>query len=131
MLVGLSLLCSGAVRTALSPLWNALSREPGRLPNSGSVDHKWSDKPQWGSDARTVSFLSKGQTSHLNLWAAQFDPERGKPIGEPFALTHFDSSKREISPYMDDSYSGMSPRHAVLQMMSVSGSVWMLENVEH
>ena len=33
-------------------------------------------------------------------------------------------------PYIDDSYLGVSPRHAVLQMMSVSGSIWMLENIE-
>ena len=93
-------------------------------------DHEWADKPHWGSDGRTVFFLSKGQTSHLNLWAAQFDPERGQPIGEPFALTHFDSSKRAISPYIDDSYLAMSPRRAVLQMSTVTGSVWMLENVD-
>jgi len=93
-------------------------------------DHEWPDKPRWGSDGKTIFFISKGSTSHLNLWAAQFDPERGKPIGEPFPLTHFDSPKRAISPYIDQSYLAMSPRHAVVQMMTVSGSVWMLENVD-
>ena len=93
-------------------------------------DHEWPDLPRWGSDGKTIFFISKGPTSHLNLWAAQFDPERGQPIGEPFALTHFDSSKRAISPYMDYSYLAMSPRRAVLPMLTVSGSVWMLENVD-
>jgi hypothetical protein len=51
-------------------------------------------------------------------------------IGGRFLLTHFDSPKRTISPYIDQSYLAMSPRHAVLQMMTVSGSVWMLENVD-
>ena len=93
-------------------------------------DHEWPDWPRWGSDGKTVFFISKGPTSHLNLWAAQFDPERGQPIGEPFALTHFDSSKMAISPYMDYSYLATSPRRAVLPMLTVSGSVWMLENVD-
>jgi hypothetical protein len=56
--------------------------------------------------------------------------ERGQPIGEPFALTHFDSPRMAISPYIDDSYLGISPRHAVLQMQTVTGSIWMLENVD-
>ena len=93
-------------------------------------DHEWPDKPRWGSDGKTIFFISKRSTSHLNLWAAQFDPERGTPIGEPFPLTHFDSPKRAISPYIDQSYLAISSRHAVLQMMTVSGSVWMLEHVD-
>ena len=28
-----------------------------------------------------------------------------------------------------DAYLGISPRHAVLQMVSVTGSIWILENV--
>jgi hypothetical protein len=93
-------------------------------------DHEWPDKPRWGADGKTIFFISRGSTSHLNLWAARFDPELGRPIDEAFALTHFDSSKMAISPYIDDSYLAISSRHAVLQMMSVTGSIWMLESVD-
>jgi Tol biopolymer transport system component len=93
-------------------------------------DHEWPDKPRWGADGKTIFFISKGSTSHLNLWAARFDPELGQPIGKAFALTHFDSSKMAISPYIDDSYLAISPRHAVVQISSVTGSIWMLENLD-
>jgi Tol biopolymer transport system component/DNA-binding winged helix-turn-helix (wHTH) protein len=92
--------------------------------------HEWPDKPRWGADGKTIFFISTGSTPRLNLWSARFDPQSGRPIGEPQSLTHFDSAKMAISPYIDDSYLGVSPRHAVLQMTSVTGSIWMLENVD-
>jgi len=93
--------------------------------------HQWPDKPRWGADGKTIFFISNGSTSsYLNLWDARFDPQLGRPIGEPMPLTHFDSAKMAISPYIDESYLGVSPRHAVLQMTSVTGSIWMLENID-
>jgi Tol biopolymer transport system component len=115
------------------PSLQLMVARPGTPPEEWvrlALDHRWPDKPRWGSDVKTIFFISKGPTSHFNLWAAPFDPNRGQPIGEPFALTHFDSSKMAISPYIDDSYVGISPRHAVLQMLTVTGSIWMLENVD-
>jgi hypothetical protein len=58
--------------------------------------------------------------SHLNLWATRFDPERGQPVGKPFALTEFDSPTMVISPYLDSSELSVSARHAALTMLTVS-----------
>jgi len=93
-------------------------------------DHNWPDKPRWSPDGRALFFVSKGSTSHLNLWATRFDPERGQPVGEPFTLTRFDSPTMAISPYLDLSDLSISPQHAVLTMLTVTGSIWMLENVD-
>ena len=118
---------------SVEPMLALTIARPGTRPEQWvriAPDHTWPDKPRWGSDGKTVFFISKGSTPHFNLWAARFDPDRGQPVGEPFALTRFHSSEMAISPYIDDSYLGISPRHAVLQMMSVSGSIWMLEGVD-
>ncbi len=120
-------------RLGVEPSLQLVVARPGTPPEQWvrmAATHEWPDKPRWGSDGKTVFFISKGSTSHLNLWGARFDPERGQPIGEPFALTHFDSSQMAVSPYIDDSYLATSPRHAVLQMQTVTGSIWMLEDVD-
>ena len=35
-----------------------------------------------------------------------------------------------ISPYLDSSELSISARHAALTMLTVTGSIWMLENVD-
>ena len=93
-------------------------------------DHDSPDKPRWSADGKTIFFVSKGSTSHLNLWATRFDPERGQPVGEPFALTQFDSPTKVISPYLDSSELSISARHAALTMLTVTGNIWMLKHVD-
>ena len=128
--VGFSLRCCDSTdqhRARWSP------RLRGASSRHGSVSRRTTNRltSRGGSaDGKTIFFISKGSTSHLNLWAARFDPERGQPVGEPFALTHFDSSTMVISPYIDSSELGISARHAALTMLTVTGSIWMLENVD-
>lgn len=93
-------------------------------------DHDSPDKPRWSADGKTIFFVSKGSTAHLNVWATRFDPERGQPVGEPFALTQFDASTNVISPYLDGSELSISARHAALTMLTVTGSIWMLTHVD-
>jgi Tol biopolymer transport system component len=93
-------------------------------------DHEWPDKPRWSSDGRTLYFISRRPTSFFNLWAVRFDPAIGKPVGQPFMLTHFDSPSRVISPNLDRTEMGVAARHAVLSMQNVTGNVWMLDNVD-
>jgi hypothetical protein len=61
---------------------------------------------------------------------SRFDPERGRPVGEPFALTAFDSPGHRISTYIDRNELSISAQHAVLPITSVTGSIWMLEGVD-
>jgi hypothetical protein len=77
-------------------------------------DHAGPDKPRWAPDGRTLYFLSRHSTSYHNLWGVRFEPERGTPIGDPFALTDFDSPRLAISPDLTRSEMDVSARHAVL-----------------
>ncbi len=67
---------------------------------------------------------------YFNLWGVGFDPERGRPVGQPFALTAFDSPSMFISPHLVTAGMGVSSQHAVLTIKNVSGSIWMLDNVD-
>jgi hypothetical protein len=100
------------------------------LCRSDCTCHTWPDKPRWASDGRTLYFLSRRPTSYFNLWAIRFDPERGTPVDQPFALTRFDSQTLVISPDMTHSDMDVSSRHVVLTMKTVTGSIWMLDNVD-
>lgn len=88
------------------------------------------DKPRWAPDGRTLYFISRRPSSFYNLWAIRFDPERGTPLGQPFALTHFDSPSLAMSPDITTAEMDVSSRQAVLTMKTVSGSIWMLDNVD-
>jgi len=67
---------------------------------------------------------------NLNLWVTRFNPERGTKVGEPYALTQFDSPSQIISPDVTRSDMDVSPGHAVLTMKTTAGSIWMLDNVD-
>jgi hypothetical protein len=45
-------------------------------------------------------------------------------------LTAFDSPARFISPQLVTAEMGISSRYAVLTIKNVSGSIWMLDNVD-
>jgi hypothetical protein len=111
----------------------------GVIPASGSsdgkwsvvaADHNWADKPRWSADGRTLFFISRGPTSYFNLWAVPFDPEAGRPAGAPVQLTAFDSPSLLVSPYGDVNELSISTKHAVLPMLTVSGNIWMLQDVD-
>lgn len=95
-----------------------------------AADHIWPDKPRWAPDGRTLYFISRRPSSYFNLWGVRFDPGRGKPSGQPFALSAFDSPSMFISPQLVTAEMGISSRHAVLTIKNVSGSIWMLDNVD-
>lgn len=88
-----------------------------------AADHIVPDKPRWAPDGRTLYFIARGPTSYFNLWAVRFDPERGTPVGEPFALSKFDTPSLAISPDLAASEMDVSARHAVLTMKTVTGSI--------
>jgi hypothetical protein len=73
--------------------------------------------------------VSRQNTSFVNLWGVRFDPERGRAAGEPFMITHFDSPSHMISPEAMTG-AGISARRAMLTMATITGSIWMLDNVD-
>jgi len=95
-----------------------------------AADHPWADKARWAPDGKALYFISNQGSSFFNLWGVRFDPDRGKPIGAPFVITTFDSPGLVISPDLGSSEIGISARRAVLTMATVTGGIWMLENVD-
>ena len=108
-------------------------------PAEGAAPDKWTrmaagharpDKPRWAPDGRIVYFVSSISGLRFDLWGQQFDPERGAPVGEPFEVRAFDAPDLYISPHVERAEMDVSAEHVVLPMRSVSGSIWMLENVD-
>jgi hypothetical protein len=94
-------------------------------------DHEWPDKPRWSPDGRTIYFLSRHRSSFFNLWGNRFDPERGTAVGEAFMITHFDNPGFTIwSDMAAGSALDIAAGRVLFTMATVTGSIWMLDNVD-
>jgi len=87
------------------------------------------DKPRWAPGGRALYFLTS-RGGFYNLAGIRFDPDRGVAAGPPFEVTHFSSPSLIISPFVDRSEMSIAARRAVLPMVSSTGSIWMLDNVD-
>lgn len=94
------------------------------------ADHPWPDKPRWSADGRLLYFLSRGSGDYFNLWALPFDPIRGVPAGSAFAITAYDSPTRFVSPHAVRISMDVVKGRVALTMSSMTGSIWMLDDVE-
>jgi hypothetical protein len=59
----------------------------------------WDDKPRWSSDGRTIFFIS-GPGGFFNVWGIRFDPRAGKPVGQPFQVSKFESLRLMIPRWL-------------------------------
>ena len=87
------------------------------------------DKPRWAPDGRTLYFLTS-RDGFYNLAGIRFDSDRGIAVGQPFDVTHFTSPGLTVVPFMARAEIGIAAHRAVLPMMSSTGSIWMLDNVD-
>jgi hypothetical protein len=87
------------------------------------------DKPRWSPDGRMLYFVSN-RSGFFNVWGIKFDPVEGKPVGEPFRVTAFDSPGQIILEDVRIMELALAADRLVLPMMEVSGNIWVLENVE-
>ncbi len=87
------------------------------------------DKPRWAPDGRTLYFLTN-RGGFYNLAGVRFDPDRGIAVGRPFDVTHFNSPSLTIPPFMPRVEIAIAAHRVVLPMMSSTGSIWMLDNVD-
>ena len=91
-------------------------------------DSYWNDKLRWSPDGRTLYFVSN-RTGFFNVWGIRFDPDQGRPVGEPFRVTAFESPGRMINLTVPAEISVVRNKLAV-PITEVSGNIWMLENVD-
>jgi len=89
----------------------------------------WDDKPRWSPNGRMLYFVS-GRTGFFNVWGIRFDPNQGKPFGPPFPVTKFKNPAQMIPRHIPSVELSLNQNHLVLTVEQVSGSVWMLENVD-
>ena len=89
----------------------------------------WDDKPRWSPDGRTIYYLSE-MKGYFNVWGRRFDPEQGRPQGEPFAVTSFDNPKMMVGHSIPNVGFSLTQDRLVLTITQVSGSIWVLDNVD-
>lgn len=89
----------------------------------------WDDKPRWAPDGKTLYFISKSDQFY-NVFGIRFDPANGKPLGTPFQVTNFNSFSQMISPNLAAQELGLTANRLVLPISEITGSIWILENVD-
>jgi Tol biopolymer transport system component len=87
------------------------------------------DKLRWARDGRTVYFMSN-RGGLFDLWGRAFDPVAGRPAGESFAVTHFQTPGRTILASLAEMEWAISPRGLVLPITESSAQIWLLDHVD-
>ena len=89
----------------------------------------WDDKPRWAPNGKTIYFVSN-RLGFFDVWGRRFDPEHGKPFGDPFRLTNFESPRQRILTPALTMNIAISADRMILPIVESAGSVWILENVD-
>jgi Tol biopolymer transport system component len=95
-----------------------------------AADDTSADKPRWAPNGRMLYYISTAGSPFYNLWGVRFDPELGRIVDDPFRVTNFDSPATIIWPNMGDTELGIAARRAIFNVGSVTGSIWMLDDVD-
>jgi serine/threonine protein kinase/Tol biopolymer transport system component len=105
------------------------------MPTSGGEQTRitegkyYDDKVCWSPDGKTIYFLSQ-RGGFFNVWGVHFDPANGKPLGEPFRVTAFESPGRMATPTNTQSEMSVTANRLAMPITELSGSIWVLENVD-
>jgi Tol biopolymer transport system component/DNA-binding winged helix-turn-helix (wHTH) protein len=89
----------------------------------------WDDKPRWSPDGKTIYFVSR-PGGFFNVWGIHFDPAAGKPIGQPFKVSKFDSPRLMIPHWIAPVGFSLTQNKLVLTMSQGSGNIWVLDSVD-
>lgn len=90
----------------------------------------WDGRPHWSPNGKIIYFVSDRSSFYSNIWGIHFDPAQGKPKGSAFAVTNFESPALMVPWHTPSVQFSLTQDHLVLTMEQVSGSIWMLENMD-
>jgi Tol biopolymer transport system component len=90
---------------------------------------QWDDKPRWSPDGKTIYFLSR-RGGLFNVWGTRFDSAHGKPEGKPFQVSTFDRASQMIPQNIAPVALTLTQDRLVVTAAQVSGSIWIIDNVD-
>jgi Tol biopolymer transport system component len=105
------------------------------MPSAGgpwtliSKGQPWVDKPRWSPDGKMIYFVS-ARGGFFNVRGIRFDSTSGKPVGETFRVTAFESPGLMIPDSIPLVELSLTEDKLVLTMEERSGSIWVLDNVD-
>jgi Tol biopolymer transport system component/DNA-binding winged helix-turn-helix (wHTH) protein len=89
----------------------------------------YDDKPHWAPDGRTLYFLSNRE-GFFNVWGRRIDGTAGVPVGSPFRVTSFNSSRETVSQQLSAMQIAVTSRRLFLPMTETAAELWMLDHVD-
>jgi Tol biopolymer transport system component len=88
----------------------------------------WDDKPRWSPDGKTIYFAS-GRSGFYNVFGVHFDPSRENQ-DRSFPVTRFDSPGFMIPKQIMAVELSVAHDRLVVTLAEISGSIWVLDNVD-
>jgi WD40 repeat protein len=82
------------------------------------------DKPQFSPDGKTVYFTST-RDGYLCIWAQKLDPERKRPVGEPFPFEHFHNSAQRGPGDRWETDLSVAKDKVLINLPQVRHDIWM------
>ena len=89
----------------------------------------WDDKPRWSPDGRIVYFLS-GRGGFYNVRGIHFDSATGKPLGDSFRVTNFNTPALMVPREINSVGMSISQDRLVLTVGQFSGSIWSINKAD-
>ena len=80
---------------------------------------------------RESDLFFSDRTGLFNVWGIRFNPASGRPLGEPFPVTSFDSPALKVSRGTPIAEFSLTEDSLFLPLEHSSGSIWILDNVDH
>ena len=101
---------------------------PARFEDWIAIEHAslWDDKPRWAPNGKLLYFLSD-RDGRFCLWAQHLDPDSKRPLGKPFAVWHFHSSRADVRNVgLGLLEIGIARDKAVFGIGEVRGNIWSI-----
>jgi Tol biopolymer transport system component/DNA-binding winged helix-turn-helix (wHTH) protein len=87
------------------------------------------DKARWAPDGRAIYFVSD-RNGFLNLSGRRFDPVAGLPVGEPFAVTSFDTARRGLPANISQIEFAVTRKQLFVPITETGAEIWVLDRVD-